>query len=76
MNEEVGIPSESEEEEEEGNVELWTHVFHADRDPAPYAQSQIDEEPDMEDVRSESNHETQAKVRKFSVTLFRKVYEN
>ena len=62
MNEEVGIPSESE-EEEEGNVELWTHVFHAYRDPPPYAQSHIDEEPDMEDVRSDSNQETQAKVR-------------
>ena len=58
------IPSGSRSEEEVvENRELWTHVVHDDREPAPYAHSEMDEEPDVAEISSESNHETQEKVR-------------
>ena len=39
----IEILSETEEEVAEDR-ELWTHVYHADREPAPYAVSETDED--------------------------------
>ena len=64
--EEVEILSGSEEEEVIEDRELWTHVVHADREPAPYAHSETDQEQnveELEEVNSKSNGETQAQVK-------------
>ena len=55
------ILSASEEEVVE-NRELWTHVVDDDRELAPYAHSEIPEEPDVEEIPSVPN---QAKVMLF-----------
>ena len=55
------------EEEVVENRELWTHVVDDDREPAPYAHSEIPEEPDVEEIPSVPN---QAKVMLFFTFLF------
>ena len=36
--------SDSENDEAENQTDLWTHVYIPDRDPAPYAESLVDEQ--------------------------------
>ena len=50
-NDAVEIMSESEEEVVESR-ELWTYVCHADREPAPYANSQIGAD-NVEEIKSQ-----------------------
>ena len=60
---ELLILSDSEDELEiESNAELWTHVYHSDLDPAPYAESHSDPQTVEEIMIDSESDDTQTEV--------------